>query len=257
MSEGKNIYEEGAVSDVEKNRLQTLEYPVAVSEEVLGENLKSKSILDLGSGPNTELGEYSKEHNANYIALDVNEIFLQEQKKEDVEAVRGSVEQLPFRDNSVDISHMRFVLMHLPEERRKDVIEEALRVARERALFLEYDWETTRGGDVVSRFRLLAISFMKDRGIEPFMGKELKSEIELAVSPNNKITEWRFHRNPGNYYNEIIPLAQSMKSFAEKEKDEELVRSIDEIISQLEDEARKERPEEFTRPDIVVVAVEK
>jgi ubiquinone/menaquinone biosynthesis C-methylase UbiE len=119
-----NIYERQEVADEEKKRLQTLEYPVSVSEGLLGEDIKGKTILDLGSGPNALLGKFAKEHEAKYVALDINLGFLVEQKRGGNNAVLANVDALPFKKESADMVHMRFVLMHLsPEQRKKAIVE--------------------------------------------------------------------------------------------------------------------------------------
>lgn len=253
----KNIYE-GPVPEEEKKRLQGLEYPNFVSEELIGKDIQGKKILDLGAGPGTALGNFAKRHGADYVAFDINEIFLKEQSRDGNPAVRGRAEILPFLNDSVDIVHTRFVLMHLPPERRKEAIIEAARVAREKAFFLEYDWNNFKGGEVVDRFRDFALRFMKDFKIEAMMGAFLKKDIEESLAGSGAaVLEKRFHREAGDYYAELLPLARAIKAQVEKRNDPVLSSEYASIFDVLESEAKKEKPEKFIPPDIVSVEVRK
>ncbi|MHB8710291.1 MAG: class I SAM-dependent methyltransferase [Minisyncoccota bacterium] len=257
MEKIKNIYEKTEVGNAEKKRLKELEYPTSVSEELIGDNLEGKTLLDLGAGPNVDLNRFTKEHGGAYLAFDINAAFLEEQKKEGVAPIRGSIEHLPFKENSVDVTHTRFVLMHLFPPQREAAIQEALRVTKEKALFLEYDWGATTGGELIDAFKQFAVAFMQLRGMEPFMGAKLEDTVREAIQNKFQIEEKRFHREPGNYYDEIIPLARSMKEILATMKEEKLLATLGDLLTRLENESRKESPEIFIRPDIVAVEVKK
>ena len=252
--ENQNVYESGRIPDIEKERLQKFSYPVLVSEELLGETLGGKTILDIGAGANTELGKWIGEHNGKYIALDVHEPFLKEQQGAGSSAIQGSADKLPFSPNSVDITHTRFVLLHLSPEARDKAIKEAINAAKERSLFLEFDYSSFEGGPLVNQFRDLAIKMMAGRQ-DPYMGKKLKEEVERVVSGTVQvINERRFRREKGHYYNDLIPLARVFERVSEK-INPEMALEFKKLIVDLEKEAEKDNPEGFIPPDIVSVEV--
>lgn len=253
----KNIYEKTEVGDAEKKRLQELEYPTSISESLIGDDLEGKTILDLGAGPNLALGRFTKEHLGTYLAFDINTAFLEEQKKGEATPIRGSIDCLPFKENAIDIVHTRFVLMHLSPQERAKAIREALRVTKEKTLFLEYDWGAVTGGEIIEAFKQFAVAFMQLRGMEPFMGAKLADTVREAIQDKFQIEEKRFHREAGNYYNEIIPLTKSMREVLTVIKEEQLLSTLNGLLARLESESQKEEPEIFTRPDIVAVEAKK
>ncbi len=252
----KNVYESGEAPEGERERLKKLEYPTWVSEECIGEDIKGKTILDVGSGPNVALNKFAKDHGASYVAFDIEERFLRDQQKESAMAVKGSALALPFKEQAAEIVHMRFVLRFFSPEQRAKAIQEAVRAAKERTLLVEYDWDTFRGGERVNKFVAFSLRLMAKAGVEAFMGKKLKEEVEnLLPEKKNMIREQRFSREAGTYYEELFALVPLTKKVIERVNDPALAKEFDGIVLELEEESHKENPEQFTRPDIVVVEV--
>ena len=252
-----NIYKSDEIIKEEKDRLKNIEWPSFVSLEVVGENVSGRTILDLGAGPNITMNDFAKEHGASYVAFDMVHDFSKEQKNNEADAVRGAVEGLPFKNGSADIVHTRFVLMHLSPEARERAIKEAIRTSKGKCIFIEYDWGTFHGGENINHFRDLAISFLQQKGIDPFMGAILKNEIENSLSGQEaEVKENRFHRENGDYYRELMPLIQSIKKAAEQTGDVELVKKFSILENKINNDSQESSPGGFIPPDLVVVEVE-
>ena len=250
----KNIYEKGEAESEEKERLKTLDYPNFASEELIGENLRGKVVLDLGAGPNAELGKFVRERGVEYIAYDISEAFLKAQRNEGAPAVRGDVRILPFKDKSVDIAHMRFVLMHLSSEDRERAIQETTRITKERELFVEYDWNAVQGNETIQHFLKLQTALTPKKGINIFMGQTLKEEVERATGTES-LKEKRFQEGPGNYAKEWAMLGKTTQKVFGNIPDKALVHELGNVTHKLEEEAQKENPDPSVRPDIVAVEV--
>lgn len=139
MEKEPNIYKRDIISEEEKKRL-SIDIIGSCSREMLGDSLQGKTVLDVGAGPNIILGEYVRSKGGEYIAFDVSESYLREQKSSGALPVQGIVEELPFRTESVDVVHTRLVLMHLMPEQREKALAETIRVSKERSIFMEGDW---------------------------------------------------------------------------------------------------------------------
>ncbi|MBI4359707.1 MAG: class I SAM-dependent methyltransferase [Candidatus Jacksonbacteria bacterium] len=258
METAKNIYEREnqPTLDAEAERLKALEFPVFVSEQLLGD-INGKTVLDIGAGTNTILQSWISEKGGKYIALDPVKQYAQEQRAEGVFSVVGKGEDLPFQNSSVDVAHTRFVLMHLDAERRAGVIQEARRVSKERALFLEYDWNTIVGGEKIKRFVDFCAKIAGPLGINLFMGSSLENDIRHVIGENGKFQIQHFLREKGDYYAELIPFAVSVQKVVAY-KNTELLEEFNAIFADLQEEAHKsveDGQEQFFPVDIVAVEV--
>jgi ubiquinone/menaquinone biosynthesis C-methylase UbiE len=219
MTEREEFYRGEDVSAEELERLRTIEYPSYVSEVLLNDiELREKRLLDVGAGTNASLGKYVTERHGSYVPLDVRDDMLR-QLHEDLGGasflgVRGSVEQLPFAHASVDVVHQRFVLMNLRPEARGAAVQEILRVAKEKALFLEYDWGTLASDtspDVVGRFRELALRFFERTYTDACFGGKLE-DVLRANGAADELAIRHFRREESE---ENVPeLIQNCCSFA-------------------------------------------
>jgi len=256
MEKKRNIYESGQVAENEQKRLRSIEYPTQISEEVLGADIKGKTVLDLGSGPNDTLGKFAREHGASYVAFDIHAGFLKKQRESGSTVVQGDIERLPFKEKGADIVHERFVLMHLLPDERRNAIRGMINAAKERAEFLEWDWGTVDGDELTRRFRDFAIQFMRERGIEPLMGQKLKKEIEeVAAGQDVSIAEQRHNRGPEQDYAALIAFIKSMKEVALNMGNQRLAEGAEKFIEEFKRESKKENPGDFTGSDIVAVEV--
>lgn len=254
MEERKNIYEAGDVTPEERKRLQEFGYPFLVSRELIGADVKDKAILDVGAGANTALQKWIAERGGRYIAFDIGEQYLKDQQAEGASAVRGTAEHLPFKEGSVDIVHARFLLTHLSEAQRTDAIRDAIRAARERALFLEFDWSSFRGGAAANGLRDLALKVMLPRS-DPYIGGKLGKLIAEATPDEiPRMSEERKSRDPGNYYGELQGLFESLKGIIERVRPG-LLSEAGAVEKAIKEEMAREEPEPFTPPDIVTVEV--
>ncbi|MDP3954039.1 MAG: class I SAM-dependent methyltransferase [bacterium] len=237
-------------------RLQKFSYPFTVSQRLLNIGLQNnKSVLDIGSGPNTELGKWLRQNQILYIAADIKYIFLQEQAKSSHPTIQCKSSSLPLDNSSVDISHLRFVLMHLSSDERRVTISEMLRVSKNTSIFIEFDWSTFKGSETVNSFRDLAIDIL-DTHVDLFLGKNLRKEI-LKSSKNTGLTvnHRNFKRGPGNYYNELLPLANSLLSAAKLFRPEKET-SVNESIGALTEESCHPAIS-FVPPTLSTIVVEK
>lgn len=144
--------------------------------ELIGTDIEGKTILDLGSGPNPKLGEYVKSKGGHYVAFDIDENFLNIQAGSGSDSVLGSVKSLPFPNQSIEIAHMRFVLMHQSPADKDWVIAEAVRISSQRAIFMDYDWTNAGGNPVVDKFVELQKGLAHTKGIDIFSGKTLEKK---------------------------------------------------------------------------------
>lgn len=246
----RNIYEEGEVNEEEKERLQALDYPNFVSESIIGENLEGKIVLDVGAGPNTELGKFVRKHGGEYLAFDISEAFLESQKRENSNAVRGNAKELPFRDSSVDIAHERFVLMHLSPEDRKKVIEELFRISKNKTIFAEYDWSVAGGSEAVNKFIEIQKSLTPKIGVDILMGGKVREEVEDCLGEDG-VEAKRFQRGPGDYSKEWAMLGKTTQKLFDNLIDKDQAAEIQHVIQELDHEVGQGKPS--VRPDIVTV----
>ena len=245
----RNVYEEKVAISEEKKRLEGFPYPFTVSISVIGDNIEGKKILDLGSGPNKSLGNWANSLKASYFPCDISKEFLLNQMSNgNTNCCLCSAHNLPFENNTFDIAHVRFLLIHVNDpHKRAQLINQVVSVCKN-FMFLEFDWSTFKYGPIVGEFVKLTLEIMKE--IADFdIGRRLEQEIS-RVAPIRSVTK---HKRPiGNYYREILPLANSLKATASK-INPNLIDRADEMIVNITKESEKEEPELFTPPEIVVV----
>jgi SAM-dependent methyltransferase len=97
----------------------------------------SKSVLDVGCGIGLDHQPLS---NLAYLGVDVTPKFTREARRNGVPCVQASALQLPFKDGSFDTVYCRNLLLHLPPEHVMLVLDEMLRVARNRVVTVEPEW---------------------------------------------------------------------------------------------------------------------
>ncbi len=213
-----NIYTGKKQFDLEDERLRSFAYPCKVSCHLLHSLIRAEAtICDLGCGPSVELERYASEHGVVYFPLDLRKSALISKAATKMRAVHASVESLPFERRSMTISHMRFVLMHLPESSRYRAIKEALRITRECCIFLEYDWSSIDGPKPIRDFRAFAFDVL-GKHMDLLYGSKLAVEVQSCVSSANSMSEQSFLRPPGNYTHELIDMAIALKGLLLQEQ---------------------------------------
>lgn len=253
----KNLYDDEKVLKNEIIRLREFSYPVTVSTEVIGKNISGKTILDIGSGPNTDFGMWINKNGGIYTAFDKQQEFLDLQEKCGFGTLQGDILSYEFEPLSFDITHTRFLLANIPTEEQPSVIRKILTISKERALFLEFDLNSFEdGGPVTSKFRdLLSESF--GYKIDPFLGNGLAQKInDIHLENESKYysRSKRFHRERGAYYHEIILLMNSKIAVMHALK-HKIEKDAKELLKMIKLEAKKENPEKFVPLDIVAVMV--
>ena len=256
----KGFYSEENVPQQEIERLQKFEFPNQVSAKILSESdLKGKVVADFGSGPNAELGKFITSKEAKYIPVDLRTEMLKN-LKQDMESsgeqfygFAADVKKLPLANNSIDISHQRFVLMHLSPEDQLKAIQELNRVTRQQIDLIEYNWRTIESStdqEKLARFLELSFKLMEKAKIDPYAGEKI---LELSKAINPGAVQKTFKREEGDYTKELIMLCRTGSAMAKARlKDDQLASDLGNLAEELEQEHIK-----FAPAEIVVVEIKK
>lgn len=263
MKENKiGFYNQVGVPKEEIERLKNIEFPNLVSETILNNfNLEGKRILDIGSGSNGELGRYMVGRGGIYVAVDIRkEMLVQIKNAFDMNSipffgVQADVVELPFIDNQFNFSHLRFVLMHLSPENQRRAIKETVRVTKEKAFLIDYNWRSLASSthpNELSKFRNLSFKLIHQSGVDPFLGEKLEALIKETV-PNLTFRIQSFQRKEDDYTNELVTLCQVSSKIAN-------IRLGDSALSeqfQALGEEFKNNPIKFSPPEVVVTVIDK
>lgn len=250
--EAQNIYEKGFSSPEEIERLKNLDFPFYVSTELLRDDLRDKKVADIGSGPNPSLGRWIEEQGGDYLAFDINKTFLENIKKAELDATIADCRHLPLEDNSVDIVHLRFVLMHFSAKDRSSIIREALRVTRKEVLILDYDWGDFKAEGEINEVKNIALELLTQIS-DPFYGAKLKSEIEKA---NLKSIFKDFTRPRLAYLSELKKMVQALIGLSQK-VDPTKTKQLQELQTKIEALNEKDESVTFIPPSIKTAKINK
>ena len=107
--------------------------------------VRNKRILDVGAGQLAIIA--AKDFNCFVTTLDVSKAALKEEKNvvrrerltRRVKFVNGDASSLPCQDNSFDAVISYGALHHIKSDKRKDFLQEASRVAKEKIIIAELD----------------------------------------------------------------------------------------------------------------------
>lgn len=260
--EKKEFYSQKKIPQEEIERMRQIEYPNFVSETLLNEfDLQDKKILDAGAGPNSRLAEFIQKKGGSCVPLDLRKdelkIMRSDLEKNNIPflGAQGDVKKLPFKNESFDIVHQRFVLMNILPESRKEALQEVLRVGKEALLLLEYNWRTlksTEYPETIEEFRDLAFQLFSRFSTDPYMGEKFE-DLFQEIDPNLKYTLDSFSREEGNYTPELLLNLRGFHRAAKDIlKDTEMTDKLEALIEKLEKE-----PIEFVPPDTVVAIIRK
>lgn len=255
-SSASNIYEANQALGGETERLADFELPMQVSIKAIGELAPGASFLDVGAGPNLELGEYVRRRKASYTAFDRNDEFLARQREAGSLAVQGDARHLPFQADSFDITHTRFVLAHLGEASASAIAQIMVTTKPSgRAIFIDYDWTSASGSEAFNEFRDLMIDEML---FDAAFGAKLEQSVRSASNDTSEITASRY-RPPKMYdYSQILRLQSAANTdLSQQNKDPEIIKACNALFTQLEAESQLPKPPGFHFPDFVIVTAKK
>ncbi len=271
MSENTRVsaFYDGTVPKNEVERLKNYDYPNTVSQLFLPKKLSGQTLLDIGAGSSSTMQEIVEQHEGTYMALDQSPDLLRARTRSGVQ-IQGDARHIPLEiksdDDKVDLSHCRFVLMHLSPEDRALVISEMDRVSKNN-IILDYDWgswekritddqdkfsnkpEYAKSINLQKRFLENSKALGEKGKIEMNMGSKLKTEAEQILK--KEVTEKRVIREPGKYYNEMIMVGLKANTpMWRKLGDENRAQEIEQIVREIEQLSPEEQAP-FCWTDIV------
>ena len=264
MAEGNRFYKDGVVDpQMEMLRLaDTFPTQVTVSL-VTGEMAKignkAPSLLDLGSGPNSTLGEVVQAVGGEYVALDLMFPYLKKQTGTGNTSVQADMEFLPFCESSFDMIHTRGVLAFLAPGKRELILSEILAQTKQTAIFIEYNYENIREWEgVADEFGRALLTTLQKVGFDPYYGKRLDQDIRTNIEVSSKVAEVvvkEIQRPLGNHYQEMLIRATELINVARKFGDEESAATFQNVISQIDTDEKRENLSPFKTPDAKAVIV--
>ncbi len=257
-----NIYETTAdkkeVIEGEAERLRNADFPGFVSRELIGEITPEMRVLDIGSGENSNLAALTSEKGGQYVALDRRLDALQTLVSSPDwkgTAIQANATELPLRDRSVDISHSRLVHAWLNDEQRVAAVQEMFRVLREGGKFvaIDFDWETMEGSPAIMRFAEVATTILGRVGFDSTYGSHALQTVSEASPRLTSLTEQRFHREAGMFYNEIFDKEGPLFFMANRIQSPELAEEVTHVFKLLRVEEQAGQLQPFVPPDLVGV----
>lgn len=140
-------------------------------------------LLDVGAGDSVTLGQYLRQNEIKYVAVDMRPEAIAKHRAagfEDSEVAFSNA--LPFEDASFDASFSRFVDGWSGPEAQLQKLGEMLRVSKDTLGFVEYDWGPAYGPPPVQALldRLKAI--VTDLGFDPTCGADMPQNIDRMLT---------------------------------------------------------------------------
>lgn len=261
--EGKELYKNINIPNKEVERLKQIEYPNFVSEKILGDfDLEGKKILDSGSGPNKKLAEFIKQKNGDYFPLDIRVQLLKEMKNSlstneiPFYGTVADVKNLPYKNDAFDLVHQRFVLMNTNPNDHEKNINEIMRVTKNSAILLEYDWHelnSSENPEIIENYKNLAMEIFSHFKTDPYLGEKLE-KLLLQINPNFNLTINKYKREESiDNISELILSLESFSGIAKNIiKDEVLTNRLINLKDSLE-----KKPIKFSPPSIVTAIINK
>ncbi|CAG8527384.1 14241_t:CDS:2 [Funneliformis mosseae] len=150
----------------------------------------STKVLDVGCGPGTwtmEMGELFPE--AQFVGIDFIPTYPSEIKPPNVSFEKHDIlEGIPYKDNTFDYVHMRFMMFAFTPENWRTVIEELIRVCKPNGWIelMEEDLEIHGAGQKTSQLSKAIVEEMKKRGIEIVITSQISKLLD-SLNPNSEI----------------------------------------------------------------------
>ncbi len=252
-----NIYEQGDASDAEWARLKALSFPTECSLDLIGD-LTGRTLLDVGAGPSTLLGEGVTAGGGSYVALDVSPDAVAAQRQHGHDAQVGKINEIPYDDHSFDIAHARFVLPHLANaQQRIEAIRELVRVSNDTVVLMDYIGSSVGGTPAVEQFKEAVLQIGAHPNI-PFVALYedfIVQEATAAAGDGASISVKRFDAPAGDSYRSMLMAGESLMAKIAKG-----VPEIAEKILQANESLREEQennPKPFSMPSIIGVTLQK
>ena len=257
MSDQKGIYT-ASVSETERRRLATFEYPNEVSRRILGD-LQFESLIDAAAGPGTGIAEYVvRERGATYAAFDLNPGMVTmlwngvTEKGITANIFEADVLDIPAEVGHADVVHSRFLLMHLSSnEKRRKALAGMLSIADRYVLLLEYNWRTMEAPFVpeVDAFKKLSLALMEQLHIDPYAGETMQGFVQELV-PEGWFQFKHDQRATGDP-SELVQLCEVQSNFAMKLGITDLASEFINLAAKILDR----QAFEFTPPEIVIAII--
>lgn len=211
--------------------MDALTFPHHVSCEILG-RLSFASLLDVGAGKDIRLAEYVLlQRGAAYTALDRGQeevdgqvvtfatIMRERLQARGLEArvLPADARAMPADAGPVDVSHARFIFMHLGGQDRRRVLENMLAVTRRHVVLLDYSWRTLDSAShpaLMSRFVTGSFELMARLNADPFVGEALPGLAESVAAPRDVRVE-AFDLPEGDHSEQIDILCRLQSDLAD------------------------------------------
>lgn len=256
-TDAANIYEsKNSRFNQETERLSTFDLPNSVSVEAIGNIGPNIHVLDVGAGPNTSLFSFVQSHGGEYTALDKNPEFLEKQKSVGAKTALGDVRALPFEDESFDVSHARFVIAHLGEDKEKS-LREVLRVTKPsgRAIIIDYDWSTANGTEVFEAVK----DFMIHGGFlfDADFGGELEALLTSVAGRNATVARKDYTPTKMIDYSQVLKLREAGIADLKLQGRAEAVNAWTSALDALQKESEGTKPPGFLFPGMTVAIATK
>lgn len=250
------------VNSEEVTALEKWNWPTQVSSQVLPALLSGKTIIDIGAGPNRNLGDIVAERGGKYIAVDINDGFVEIQRNLGREVYKGDVTRLTkdlafLSDRKTVITHTRLVIMHVVPEKRRQAIRE-LSIIGSSGYILDSNWENFIHGtssELMRNFIAITLNFARWKGIDLDHGGKLKKLVAETLGEAYEITEQIFLQGVANHFGEIIDLAQREVGAFLQDGDKKKVGELKALIKEFENIQQENNPRDyFEMPCIHVVS---
>ncbi len=201
----------------ERKAMDRVEFSNGISRRILEDfDLRGKKVLDAGSGDDPELGGFVANKEGIFIPLDIKSEVLDYLKPElkHFRGVQGDISELPFRTGEIDIANERFVIMHLRPEMKEEAVREMLRVAKEAAIFMEYDatsYSSDSDPEEIKEFMEIGRAILAAQGSDPAFGAHLGELFkEMGIE-----AEFETHARPeDDYTDELLEMLDGMSRAA-------------------------------------------
>lgn len=143
---------------------------------------KGSKILDVATGTGQQAFAFAKK-GYEVVGIDLSEAMLnvakEKNKYTNAKFQVADATNLPFEDNSFDVSSVSFALHEMPLSIRENVLKEMIRVTRQKGIIVVVDYDLPKsklGGSLVYHFTAL---------YEPKYYKNfIKSNLEAQLSKN-------------------------------------------------------------------------